>query len=960
VRPLARTTLDVIHQRSRRAQSRRRSPSRASGLAAAGLGALLVVVLLAAALFFVWLYAGVTNGLPSVAKLPALLDNGGAQFFTPTRFYDRTGTHLLLSLENPGIQGKTIAVDPRKAEHLPQCLLTTVQAVIDPGFWQHPGFQWTDLTSAKASTMAQQLADNLLLQDEPPSLQRNLRQRLLAAQITSTYGRDKVLEWYLNTAYFGHMAYGIEEAAQLYLGKPASQLDWSESALLAALIQAPALNPLDAPEAARQDQRQVLDVLLAAKQINTQQHALYVQEAPVFKAAAAKAENPAQAFVSLAMDQVANVVGHYRLERGGLEVRTTLDFDLQQQLVCTARVQLTRATGKEDNLAATNAACPAARLLPTLPPVNSADLPKDLSASGVILDPQTGQVLALLGDTNLAQGEAPVLQSHPSGTLLTPFIYLSAFTQGFGPASLVWDIPSDLPVDAAGQQNLDGQFHGPQRLRMALANDYLAPAVKMLAQVGPANVTSELNTFGLSQPDQANLPFEGGLLTPLQSAQLYAVFAYQGILAGQVQHGNALQPGLLLKVSDQQGTTWLDWNAPATRAIISTPLAYLVNQILSDEAARWPSLGYPNSLEIGRPAGAKLGLTQDGLNTWVSGYTPQRVGVVWVGSQPGTPSAIRLDPRLASGLWHALIQYTSRDLPNLGWNVPPGISTMDVCDPSGLLPTTSCPNVVNEIFLNGNEPSGYDNLFRKFQINRETGLLATVFTPPELVEEHIFMIVPAEAQQWAETTGLAVPPKQYDTIAVQPELPHVHISVPVLFSIVGGKVSVQGTASGDGLASFRLQVGQGLNPQEWLQVGSTGTAAVEEGVLADWDTSQQPDGLYALRLVVVRQDQQVSTSVIQVTVDNTPPTVQAAYPLEGAEIKQPELGTLILQAQASDIIGLQRVEFWLDGSLLGSLSAAPFSYPWQAAAGAHRLQIKVYDKAGNLGQSAEVKFTILK
>jgi hypothetical protein len=268
--------------------------------------------------------------------------------------------------------------------------------------------------------------------------------------------------------------------------------------------------------------------------------------------------------------------------------------------------------------------------------------------------------------------------------------------------------------------------------------------------------------------------------------------------------------------------------------------------------------------------------------------------------------------------------------------------------------------VVSEIFLSGNEPTGYDNLFRKFQINRETGWLATVFTPPELVEEQIFMMVPPEARLWAEATGLPVPPAQYDTIAAVPVQPDVHITSPSLYSTVSGTLSIQGTASGEGLASFRLQVGQGMNPQAWLQIGAEETVPVEEGELAAWDTSQQPDSLYALRLVVVRQDRQVSTAVIQVTVDNTPPTAGVAYPANGDTLKLPSLGILILQAQASDVIGLERVEFWLDGSLLGSLGAAPFSYPWQVAAGEHRLLVNAYDKAGNLGQSEEVKFTIVQ
>jgi hypothetical protein len=181
-----------------------------------------------------------------------------------------------------------------------------------------------------------------------------------------------------------------------------------------------------------------------------------------------------------------------------------------------------------------------------------------------------------------------------------------------------------------------------------------------------------------------------------------------------------------------------------------------------------------------------------------------------------------------------------------------------------------------------------------------------------------------------------------------------------LFSVVNGTVDIRGTASGTGMASYRVQAGQGLNPQDWLQIGDGGTAPVIEGTLATWDTRQQPDGLYALRMLVVHQDQQVETAVIQVTVDNTPPVVQLLYPSPGQAVKMPVDGLLIFQAQASDAVGLDRIEWWLDGKLLGSQTQVPFGYPWQAVVGEHTLQVKAFDQAGNLGSTDQVKFSVVK
>jgi hypothetical protein len=215
-------------------------------------------------------------------------------------------------------------------------------------------------------------------------------------------------------------------------------------------------------------------------------------------------------------------------------------------------------------------------------------------------------------------------------------------------------------------------------------------------------------------------------------------------------------------------------------------------------------------------------------------------------------------------LWNALMKAASENLPPDDWTVPADVSVMNVCDPSGMLPTAECPNLVSEVFLNGNEPQQADNMYRKYSINRETGLLATVFTLPQLIEDHVYLVVPPEARSWAEGAGLAIPPENYDVIQ-QPRFDeNVNITSPDLFSEVSGNVQIEGTAAGDGFASYRVLAGQGLNPQEWIQVGE-GTAPVTKGLLATWDT-QGLSGLYAIQLQVIRIDQTVDTAIIQVTV----------------------------------------------------------------------------------------------
>jgi hypothetical protein len=211
------------------------------------------------------------------------------------------------------------------------------------------------------------------------------------------------------------------------------------------------------------------------------------------------------------------------------------------------------------------------------------------------------------------------------------------------------------------------------------------------------------------------------------------------------------------------------------------------------------------------------------------------------------------------------MQVASQNTTPEDWTVPSDVTVMNVCDPSGMLPTTDCPNLVSEVFLNGNEPVQPDTMYRKFSINRETGLLATVFTLPQLIEDRVYLVVPPDARSWAEGAGLAIPPTAYDVIQQPRVNPNVNIIAPSLFSEVSGDVQITGTAAGDDFVSYTMSVGQGLNPQRWIQVGE-GNQPVTEGLLSTWNTKGL-SGLYAIQLQVVRTDQKVDTAIIQVTVN---------------------------------------------------------------------------------------------
>jgi membrane peptidoglycan carboxypeptidase len=787
-------------------------------------------------------YADLTNGLPNIDLLPALLNPPDGLLLQPTRVYDRTGKHLLLTFAPDNGVRRYLPLNPQSPQHLPDFLARATVAIADPNFWNHGGYLLDGIQDADSHpTIAQKLVSDLLLYNEPPSLKRALRERILAAQITAKFGRNQILEWYLNSANYGNEAFGIEAAAQLYFGKSASELTEGESALLAATSQTPSLNPFDAEELAQLRGQQTVQLMKALGSISKDEETKLLAATPPTPLKAGKSQGVegkiAPAFISLVLHQLDQQFTRDRIEHGGLTITTTLDYNLQQQAGCTTLAFAARLAGTH----APSTPCPTANLLPALP---SDTTPTDqASTSAMIYDPQSGQVLAAVGET-LRGNETAFLGAHDPGSLMTPFIYLTGFTRGLSPASLVWDIPGSTDI-----KNPDGQYHGPVRIRTALANDYLVPAQQISNQMGLDAISRTESSFGLDQ----------GQTTLLDLAAAYGNFAAQGVRYGQPG------PSTVLRVEGLDHSVWLDLSFPQAQPVVTPALAYMMNNTLSDEAARWPSLGHPNNLEIGRPIGAKIGQTPAGMDSWTIGYTPSMLVAVWTGTH--APGSARLEIQTSTGLWNALMQAASQSLPPDGWSIPPGVTAMDVCDPSGMLPTRDCPSTVNEIFLSGNEPAQSDTLFRMYEVNRETGFLATVFTPPQLIEDKVFMIVPPEALAWAKSANIPQAPTAYDAIQASQVNPDVKITAPAMFADLSGQIQFKGTASGADFDHYRILVGKGLNPQEWIQVGSDSTTPIVNGILATWDTSSL-NGLYAVQLQVIRKDQQVDSAVTQVTVTN--------------------------------------------------------------------------------------------
>jgi len=1027
--------------RENRRVSIRRNPLFKIGLGCSGLISLLAALF---SIFIALTFTNITKDLPSIENLPSFLEPTKGQLLGPTTVYDRSGEHVLVILRNPmssdrqylyfedeafsnGSDTASLSTPPGA---LPKNLVLATLAVSDPHFWTHPGFSLLGKNLKEQPTLAQRLAFDFLLYDEAPSWHREIRERLLAAQMTIRFGRKKILEWYLNSANYGRFAFGADAATLLYFSKTASDLSLGEAALIAGVSESPDLNPLDAPQIALERQKHVIQELLRYRMITPQEGIQAVQEdlsiegfqntqdIEVERSTGIQGQvftiedlepKIAPAYSKWVLSQLENVIPLRRLERGGFRIITTLDIDLQRQTSCAIEAQQIHLQSDPSSYPTSeDYDCQAARLLPTLlPQVWQIPLSSnDLKAEAVILDPITGQILALVGDPPVTIEKIP-LRPHPAGSLISPFIYLTAYSRGYSPASLVWDIPSesqDLEI-----RNIDGEFHGPVRMRIALANDFLLPAEETLNQIGaehvlriaqqlsishPKNIyNADVRTKDFINPESINTSnrndsnlynLSGGsdtgstssvlsLFRPLnlvEICQAFGVLDNHGVLVGSTistsnqQYSPGLEPiypVTVLRIEDASGQILHDVNSSQSRPIITPQLAYLMTHTLSDEAARWISMGHPNALEIGRPVAVKIGRTPLGNSNWTIGYTPQRVAGVWIGSEsqksPSEEEFNQLVQDATFGLWHAIIQYAIRDQPYLTWTTPPGLSTIQVCDPSGLLPTKDCPNVIDEIFLAGSEPIQTDALYKTIQVNYETGNLSTIFTPPDLVENRTFLMFPLEASKWAKQAGIDTPPEVFDLIPASVSgQPGAQITSPTMFDLVNGKVTLYGEASGDDFAFYRIQVGKSLFPKSWFQIGEDVTNPVSEGKLATWDTTGL-SGLYAIQLLVVNKDQSVKRITTMVTVDNTPPEVKILYPNDEEELQITLEPNIVFQTWVNDDLGIENVTIYLDGQLYSTLIQAPYSISWASEPGKHTLRVLATDIAGN-SSVAQINFVV--
>jgi membrane peptidoglycan carboxypeptidase len=948
---------------------------------------LIVLVLALAGLNLLGLLTGIGTVVSVYAYYAQDLPEPGAitaveQDFETTKIYDRTGQHLIYEVIDPLGGDRTWL----ELADIPAELRDATIAIEDKTFYQNPGYDlegilraaWNNLLGREVqggSSITQQLVKNVLIEPEERTaitLERKIKELILAVRISNQYSKDQVLEWYLNTNFYGNLAYGVEAAAQVYFGKPARELTLAESAMLAAIPQSPALNPIDNYTLAKERQQLVLDQMVAQGYISQQQASIAYEAALDVQPPEQRFNLLAPHFAIAARKQLEEIVGPDLVFRGGLVVYTTLDYTLHLQAECVARSHVARLSGAAPDTvipASDGSACEAAAYLPALAADQQGRDHSARNAAVVVMNPQTGEVLTMLGsldyyDLAIDGNFNVALAERQPGSAFKPFTYLTAFEQGYTPATMTLDVRTAFDVGSSQPyvpENFDRQFHGPQSIRSALANSYNVPAVQVLSWVGVDNAIRTAHAMGLNTLDRGldyyglSLTLGGGETTLFDMTYAYGVFANMGVMAGtptpfdQRRPGfRTLDPTLILRVEDRSGTVLWEYGKGATfgsSAIVEPALTYLINDILSDDLARRPSVGENSALQLSRPAAVKTGTTNDYRDNLTVGYTPQRVVGVWVGN---TDNSAMVDmPAIlgAAPIWHAVMEYAQRDLPVETWARPDNIVEMIICQVSGLLPTPYCPTT-REIFRRGTEPVNDDTVFQPFLVNRETGLLATVYTPAEQVEARVYMVLPPEAADWVREAGIPQPPTEYDMVGVPEVFGDVAIIEPAPFSYVRGAVLIRGNARDPNFQYYRLDFGKGINPTEWTQIGTNQGSSRYEAELGIWD-ARMLDGLYSLRLTVVRGDNSIQEFAIPVTVDNTAPTVDILYPADRQTYRLSD-EFVTIQPNVVDNISMDRVEFYVDGQLVAISTVAPFNERWIiTSTGTHFIELRAYDAAGN-------------
>lgn len=618
-------------------------------------------------------YGAYADLADSLAPRLAAIENRDS--FETTRLYDRNG-RLLYEFFDAGKRTR-VPIDQISTN-----LISATVAIEDSTFFENRGVDylgiartlWTSLQAGEetggASTITQQVIKNIVLSDEERlyenRYQRKITEIILAQELSERYEKPEILELYLNEIYYGNLAYGIEAAANVYFDVSANNLDLPQSALLAGLAQLPSVyDPIN-----YLDGGVLKGVTLEDGWLNPAYRLPNSIPPPKWRQIAVlrqmvnegmigdqMARRAAAADLRFASQEVPLNAPHFvfyvrrlleeqygpQFANQGLSVYTTIDLDLQ-------RMAQEKAAERIQELEERNIH----------------------NAAVVVLQPNTGQILAMVGsidynaivptttpgeEGNVLDGQVNVtVRERQPGSALKPFTYLAAMEHGMTPASIIWDVPTKFPLVAGewyAPQNYNGRWNGPVRMRTALANSLNMPAVKALKVAGIDETIALLQRSGISTLRRGSgfyglaLTLGGGEVTPLELTAAYNTLASGGRYA---------PPVALLKIVDSSGDVLQEFRPVRRPPALNADHVAIINDMLSDDTARTPVWGLNSKLKLSRPAAVKTGTSNDWRDAWAVGYTPYVTVGVWTGNNNNEPTA-KVESLTGGGvIWHNIME----------------------------------------------------------------------------------------------------------------------------------------------------------------------------------------------------------------------------------------------------------------------------------------------------------------
>lgn len=663
--------------------------------------------IIALALLLVCVIGFTTVGTVVVAALsgmPSIEDTDITTYDVTSYILDKDGAFVdKLESANNHIPVKYNQISPN--------MIKALVSIEDRRFYKHPGIDIIRIGGAfvsnlKAghivaggSTITQQLAGMAMLDRSEKSYTRKIQEAVLAMRLERHYSKQDIITAYLNRVYFGignsgMNCYGIEAAANDFFGKHAKDLTMDEAATLAGVIQNPGgHSPIAHPDNAVIRRSQVLAALERNKFI-TPEETEALNKMPLNLATiSVNKGNEKQTFNQGYIDAVVDEAlvrlnlqkDPTRLYTGGYIIHTYLDQELQKYMYDYFNTDY------------------------YFPGGTSAET---LQGAMVVMDAKNGAITGMIGGRHLDETQARGLNRayqttrQPGSSFKPVFVYGAAFENGYGTGSVFKDAPyrTDSGHDI---KNADLKYHGPSTIREALEFSYNTVAVRCLEAVGIKEGFKFAERLGISTLEAKGKTNDmtlsagiGGLtngVTVRDMAGAYGAFANGG-------RYNA--PELISKITDSKGRVL--WQAkPENKKVMTPQTAYMMSSCL--QSVVYQGIGGNAALGDGRLVAGKTGTTDFSKDFWFAGYTPQLVGVVWLGYD--TPAPMYGTSDNAASVFRSIMTYAHRNLPAETFERPEGLVDVVVDAKSGKLATRNTPYEFRkaELYVSGTEPTTYSS-----------------------------------------------------------------------------------------------------------------------------------------------------------------------------------------------------------------------------------------------------------